>query len=240
MDDQLMLGILLIIVGIALALIAVAVVLNRREDRREAEERIKNAEGDSGEGDSVEDSEEDLEESDLVAETIEGEEEETPAEASAKEVEPTPRGEAAPPLERLMVAEIYREEVTGELIVQLGDEEFRAGERISNERDLRRLSAAASDLVEWLEPRREMPGPRLPETAKPRDPADQMLVQINEILQRSLAEAETSERGVRLIPDASGGVRVLIGVKSYELDEVPDKDIKGLIREAVAEWEAAQ
>jgi len=33
---------------------------------------------------------------------------------------------------------------------------------------------------------------------------------------------------------------VLLGVKSYPLEEIPDESIKSLIRQAVAEWEESQ
>ena len=70
------------------------------------------------------------------------------------------------------------------------------------------------------------------------DSSDQMLEEINAILQRSLAG--TPDRGVRLLPDATSGVKVLIGVKRYEIHDVPDDEIKDLTRQAVAEWEAGQ
>jgi len=44
MDNQLMLGVLLIIVGIAVGLIAVALVLNRREGRIAAESELEGEE----------------------------------------------------------------------------------------------------------------------------------------------------------------------------------------------------
>lgn len=46
MDNQLVIGILLIIVGIAIGLIAVAVVLNRREDRMDAEPDLETEDAD--------------------------------------------------------------------------------------------------------------------------------------------------------------------------------------------------
>jgi hypothetical protein len=67
-----------------------------------------------------------------------------------------------------------------------------------------------------------------------------MIEAINAILDRQLAKTEGAPRAIRLVPDPSGGVRVLLGVKSYPLDEVPDESIKSLIRQAVAEWEESQ
>jgi len=42
---------------------------------------------------------------------------------------------------------------------------------------------------------------------------------------------------VRLSGDREGSVRVYIGIQSYTLDEIPDADIREVIRLAVAEWE---
>ncbi|MFQ5923203.1 MAG: hypothetical protein ACE5M4_10195 [Anaerolineales bacterium] len=231
MDDQLMLGILLIIVGIAVGLIAVAVVLNRREDRIAAELGLVS--------EDTEDEEPPETEKESEEPSPEVDEEEQPAEAveplEAEEPE-APPDEA--PRERQLIAEIYREEVTGKLIIRAGDHEYRDGKEIENETERRRLAYAASDLADWFQGEFELGGrPAATSTEQPSSP-DQMLEEINEVLQRSLAG--TPDRGVRLFPDAVGGVKVLIGVKSYEIDEVPDEKIKDLIRQAVAEWEAGQ
>ena len=233
MDDQLVIGILLIIVGIAIGLIAVAVVLNRREDQLAAEL-------DPETEDTVDEAAPEFEEDDPLSELDEDE-----PDSEINEDEPSEEaddaGEQAPPapLERQLIAEIYREEVTGKLIVRAGDQEYLDGKQIENEADRRRLAYAASDLSDWFQGEFEFGG-RSAAASSPQqaESSDQMLEEINEILQRSLAN--TPDRGVRLFPDGVGGVKVMIGVKSYEIDDVPDDEIKDLIRQAVAEWEAGQ
>ncbi len=230
-----MLGILLIIVGIAVSLIAVALVLNRRENRMAAELKLESeAEGDEepsngeevGEQPTPEEDEEDRP-------SPEGDEEDPQLEAGKLEALPdeTPR-------ERRLVAEIYREDVTGKLVVRSGDHEYRDGREIENEAERRRLAYAASDLADWFQGEFELGGRPAAISTQPASSPDRMLEEINEILQRSLAG--TPDRGVRLVPDAVTGVKVLIGVKSHEIEEVPDEEIKELIRQAVAEWEARQ
>lgn len=225
MDNQLMLGILLIIVGVAMGLIAVALVLNRREDRIAAELSLEEG--------VVE--QEDSEDNHREIEAHEEEEIEDEVEEPA--VEETEESEAGP-RERHLVAEVYREEVTGRLIVVSGDHEYTDSKQIKNEGERRRLAYAASDLSDWFQGEFEYAS--RPAAAAPQQAAssDQMLEEINEILQRSLAG--TPDRGVRLFPDAVGGVKVLVGVKSYEIKDVPDEEIRDLIRQAVAEWEAKQ
>lgn len=233
MDDQLVIGILLIIVGIAIGLIAVAVVLNRREDQLAAEL-------DPETEDTVDDAAPESDEQDPVTELDEGEPDSEIDEGEPSEEADVGEEQAPPaPLERQLIAEIYREEVTGKLIVRAGDQEYLDGKQIENEADRRRLAYAASDLSDWFQGEFEYGG-RSAAASSPQqaESSDQMLEEINEILQRSLAS--TPDRGVRLFPDGVGGVKVMIGVKSYEVEDVPDDEIKDLIRQAVAEWEADQ
>jgi len=235
MDEQQMLGILLIIVGIAVALIAVALVLNRREGRNPEE---LDRESEDQEQDEPSDTADSAEQT-TPEEEQEGESRDEPDEeisqSEAEKLEAPPDGA---PRERRLIAEIYREDVTGRLIVRSGDHEYRDGKDIENEAERRRLAYAASDLADWFQGEFELGGRIAASSTQHRSSPGRMLEEINELLQRSLTG--TPDRGVRLIPDVSSGVKVLIGVKSYEIEDVPDKEIKGLIRKAVAEWEAAQ
>ena len=240
MDDQLVIGILLIIVGIAIGLIAVAVVLNRREDRIAAESDLAAAEPDlETDADDDEASDEDDPISEVDEDELDSEiDDDEPTEETD---EPGETEEKAPllPLERQLIAEIYREEVTGKLIVLSGDQEYLDGKQIENEAERRRLAYAASDLSDWFQGEFEFVGQSAAASSPPQAQSpDQMLEEINEILQRSLAS--TTDRGIRLFPDGVGGVKVMIGVKSYEIEDVPDDETKDLIRQAVAEWEEGQ
>ncbi len=230
MDDQLVIGILLIIVGIAIGLIAVAVVLNRREDRIAAEADLE-TEDTKDEASEEDDPVSEVDEDEPDSEIDEGE----PAEEADDAEQQAPPA----PLQRQLIAEIYREEVTGKLIVRAGDQEYLDGKQIGSVAERRRLAYAASDLSDWFQGEFEFGG-RSAAASSPQqaESSDQMLEEINEILQRSLAS--TPERGVRLLPDGVGGVKVMIGVKSYEIEDVPDDEIKELIRQAVTEWEAGQ
>jgi len=250
-----MVGILLIVVGIAVALIAVALVLNRREGRNDEDlDQENESERDeespatvdlaelatSGEMGDVELSTADSADPPTPKEE-EGQEQPIPdvdEEAPKSELEKieTPLDET--PRERRLIAEIYREDVTGRLVVRSADREYQDGNEIENEAVRRRLAYAASDLADWFQGEFE-PGGRTAATPTQQGSSpNRMLEEINDVLQRSLAN--TPERGIRLVPDSSSGVKVLIGVKSYEIEDVPDKKIKGLIRQAVAEWEAGQ
>ena len=138
---------------------------------------------------------------------------------------------------RHLVAEIYREGVSGKLVIKHADKEYRKLADIEDRQIRNTLSAAASDLASWFA--EDLQSARPSPEQKP-TMGGSMLEGINSILQRLLAESGSKERGIQLLPEVAGGVRVLIGLKSYALDEVPDEEIRRFIRESVAEWEASQ
>jgi hypothetical protein len=138
----------------------------------------------------------------------------------------------------LAVATLLRDEVSGKLLVLVGGREYATVDDLRASKDFERVEYAAADLVQWLgtAPVRERAiGPAPKEEAK--KPAS-MVEQINEILQGKLVEASGTTRGVRLVEGLGGALRVYIGVHSYSFEDVPDADVKRMIREAVAEWES--
>ena len=240
MDQELLVGVLLIIVGLAIGLIAVALVLNRRAAR---EEQLAEA---AVPAESAEDAQPELDH--LVATASgEGPAPDTGALLSAPPPPPEPKAPSIQPspapggsAQRTLVAEIYRDEGHGGLILRTAGRDYRAISQIEDEQLRMDLALLASDLSGRfgggaLTP----PPPSKPRTAE-RAGGRSMLEGINSILQRALADAGNKAKGVQLVPDAAGGVKVLIGLKSYALDEVPDEEIRRLIRESVAEWEAGQ
>ncbi|MEE8567338.1 MAG: hypothetical protein V3S81_01915 [Anaerolineales bacterium] len=142
--------------------------------------------------------------------------------------------------DRITIATLHRDEVTGELIVQVGDRQYLTAAELKLSSDWNRVEYAASDLTKWIsgitiedpfpEEDREQVTPR----------PQSMVEQINNILQQKLVESAGSLKGVRLIESSEGTVRVLIGVQSYSIDEVPDTEVRQLIHEAVAAWEEKQ
>lgn len=270
MDQQLLLGILLVVVGIAIGMVAVAVILNRRTEAESPEEgmndpppgtesaeaemeglehRAENIEAELDSSESGSNSDE-AEPDDSASAPEQGEAKgggseaaTTSAAAEPGEDEPEPEPQAPltvlpaasadPPGESLL-AELHRDPMTGALFVRSASGEFRSAADISDRTQHERLASAAADLAGWFQ---QSSKPTVP---RPRLAASDMVQAIDAILQRSLETSGASARGVKLIQDASGGVKVLIGVKSYEVDQVPDDDIRRLIKQAVAEWEAHQ
>jgi len=68
--------------------------------------------------------------------------------------------------------------------------------------------------------------------------ANSMIGQIDTILQSRLAGTPLEARGVFLAQSPEGGVNVYVGLTRYMgIDDVPDPEIKAVIRAAIAEWE---
>jgi len=73
---------------------------------------------------------------------------------------------------------------------------------------------------------------------RPSAPANSIVTQIDAILQTHLAGTPLEERGIFLTQSPEGGVAVYIGLTRYNgIDEVPDQEIKAVIRAAITEWE---
>ncbi len=141
------------------------------------------------------------------------------------------------------IAGLLRDRKTGEMIVKVGDQEYSKAADIEDADVRVNLEIAAADLIQWISPRdATKPLPQEAVSSKP-EQADAkpkgMIEGINEILERrgSIGEAP---QGLKLFTGLKGMVRVYVGVESYEVDDVPDKKISRVIKEAVEEWEARQ
>jgi hypothetical protein len=241
LDNSLVIGIVLIGIGLSLAAI-VYVVFSRRRSEDETEE---------GEPSPYEDMKADIPE--IVEPEIP-----THKPVSAPRppsIEPEPLRDTPPQTpvipsptpepqranrRRIPVATLLRDEVSGDIIVKVGDREYRTIAELRLSDDLTRVEFAASDLAKWFsktpaDQRTSEPDQELV-TQKP----DSMIGQINAILQEKLTDQIGGSKAVRLIEGPGGAVRVLIGVHSFNLDDVPDGEVSKLIREAVTAWEESQ
>jgi hypothetical protein len=140
------------------------------------------------------------------------------------------------------VVTLLRDEVTGQLALQVGPRVYHDAQALRESTDWTRVEFAARDLAQWVEG--GAPPPRRPEAARPEQApakkAGTMVEQISRILETKLAAQSASGRGVRLVEGPGGAVRVYIGMQPYSLEDVPDPSIREAIREAVAEWEATR
>ena len=90
-------------------------------------------------------------------------------------------------------------------------------------------------------PQNQPPAPKISSSAiddRPVAPANSIVGQIDTILQAHLAGTPLAERGIFLAQSSEGGVMVYVGLQKYMgVDEVPDPEIKSVIRAAISEWE---
>lgn len=219
MDSQLLTGVVLIAAGLALGLLAYAIVLNRKE----------RAPSDSSSTEAGEALEPSIPATPPLSEFP----------AAAGPPLPTPSGVSAShgPVSGI---EFLRDERTGSLIVRLGDKEYRSARELRPSGDWTRVEGAAADLQHWLAEADAADRRREPSRTEGLPRPHTMIDQINEILTRKLDAAGAGQRAVRLIDAGGGAVHVYVGLQRYEMDTVPDEDVRRLIREAVAEWEARQ
>ena len=258
-DNNLVIGVVLIGIALILAFLAYYILTSSKQEEEIDEEMEAAAEPDVV-PDEQETAEDELEEPESSHGDEEVSLEETPNPHSEDKPEPPPVVETelqettedepeletnqldVPKTDRVMipVATLMRDEVTGELIVQVGDQEYTSADELKASDDWNRVEYAASDLNKWLA-RVEL-NEQIPEIE--REPVPQrstsMIEQINEILKEQLASAPEENKAIRLIEGPGGTVRVLVGVHSYAFDEVPDIDVQKVIREAVAAWEEDQ
>jgi hypothetical protein len=73
----------------------------------------------------------------------------------------------------------------------------------------------------------------------PVEAAPSIVTQVDEILQRKLPDSPAAGRAVHLVELPAAGMAVLVGLEKYEsIEAIPEPEIRDLIRQAVAEWEA--
>jgi hypothetical protein len=250
MNNQLLVGLVLIAFGIGLAILAYMILNSRSKSAEEESPDTGDEETAELEGFSADD----LHDEDLASVPTEAHEVKPAATGPSEEIEQETGAEppvrlpsdtpAAPEPDqgpRIQVATLLRDEVSGDLIVKVGDQEYDDPEALKASRHWTRLEYAAKDLNAWLrapEPERTVAVERESDASE-RKPSS-MIEQINDILQERIESSGRSDLAVRLVEGVGGTARVLIGVNSYEIADVPNPEIKALIREAVAAWEATQ
>ena len=77
------------------------------------------------------------------------------------------------------------------------------------------------------------------EKTGPDEPDKSIVAQIDEILQTDLENTPLADQGIRLIEGPDQGMVIEVGMSRYtDIDEVPEAEIRDLIRQAVSEWES--
>lgn len=253
-------GYLLLLVGIALSIIGYVIYINiRGEKGSEASEEVP-VEGDSAESkemspDWVESLQGEGGSStepisiEAMASEIPESAQLTPAEPdttaqSEDEIKPALVSPSDPEL--IPVASLFREGVSGQLVIKVGEKQYSNLETLKHSKDWPRVRSLATDLANWIEakpgsqtPSREGSAPAAPVEPSTAD-SDSMIAQINEIISRKVQSMHEEDREIRLVEGALGALEVRIGVEKYPIDEVPYTNVRDLIQEAVSHWERSQ
>jgi hypothetical protein len=247
-DSQLLVGIVLIGAGILFALLAYTVLTNRRQaqDEVEADEEAAAPTDDVGEDASEDQPPPTVHEVEAVAPEPATHPEPKPDEVE-KPATPDIVADLPPATEttgsdraRIDVLSLQRDEVTGDLIVKVGEREYTSAASLKDSPDWTRVEYAASDLAKWFFGMPDMAPQPKHETEEATPRPKSMIEQINAILQQKLTESEGEIKAVQLIEGPGGTVRVRIGVQSYDIGEVPNEEVRQFIRQAVAAWEDRQ
>ena len=232
MNTTLVFGVLLIVAGIALAILAYALILNRRS------ESAAGTDGAEPEAEIVVPPPSTPAEPTAIAAVLPPAPQAQPAALPpAPQAQPPAPGAPPPPPRTIDVGRLLRDEVSGALLIAVGPRLYRTVDELRPSGDWLRMEKAARELQAWFAapPKPKPTEERRSEEAAPR--GGSMLDQINAILERKLALVPELPQGILLAPSPEGGVRVLIGLQAYALDQVPDAKINQLIRESVSEWE---
>ncbi len=84
------------------------------------------------------------------------------------------------------------------------------------------------------------PPPRRMRTKRPAPAPPNIARQIDEIVQELRAETQITQ-AVRIVSGISGGVNILVGLDRYEyIDDIPDDEVRDLVKRAVKIWESRQ
>lgn len=150
------------------------------------------------------------------------------------------------------VATIRRHEVSGGIILQVGERYYQNLDELKASPDWSHVLQVYTDLSSWFShasapvsraaSEQSMPAKSLrhiktnsKQTQKTQQPS--MIEQINAILQSKTRDSSDPNLSVRLMAGLTGDIRVLIGIHSYSMDEIPNPEIEALIRQCVTEWE---
>jgi hypothetical protein len=76
------------------------------------------------------------------------------------------------------------------------------------------------------------------DTNKPKSENMSIVAQVDEILQEKLENTPLAKRGISMKDSLDGGLLVWVGLQQYaSIDEVPDPEIREVLKQSVEEWE---
>lgn len=260
-ENASILGYVLLLVGVALTIIGYVVYLNLRGDKGGANSEDDQDEAQVSELESISDEPEAVSEADDEAplqETNTSSSDVDDGDEPEEMEEPDEEGDVkgayeissmAPKEHELIpAATLFREGVTGQIIVQVGERQYSDIKELKLSKDWDRIKSLSSDLTNWIEERSASEGSRTDREATEHEQtqeakgsvSDSMIFQINEIINQKVQMMDDEEREIKLVEGDIGSLEVRVGVEKFPIDEVPYENVRELIQEAVTQWENSQ
>ena len=262
-ENASMLGYILLLVGIALAFIGYAVYLNIR-----GEKPSDTVEGEASEGKDVEEELSDIDSGeshanlpnadgepiidlkidevvDRSSDFLQSEFDDQPidAEKSTSSFDLIPDDP-----ELIPAATLFREAVTGRIVVKVGDRQYESVDSLKNSKDWPRVQSLSTDLSDWILDKQK-PSTIQSQAGKVKttpsvdgqsSDSDSMIAQINQIIEKKVESMDEERREIELVEGLLGALEVRVGTEKFPIDEVPYENVRDLLQESVSQWENSQ
>jgi hypothetical protein len=262
-DNPLGLAIVLILSGTAVALVGVALMINiragysKKDQMPELEEDLENA--------AIPAVDEDIEAGDEIMPADDSDPEMPGPENEEIMLKPSkPETESSSmlpdPLTGAIEAELpegsapdaisvtlARDATLQKLVIRIGNNSYHHPDELLHSPDWILVESISEELFRWLKtspthPSAPTPARSRPQPGKKSEPGTpaSMVEEINLILKRKIEGLPLEKQAVQLNEALDGSVKMMIGVQSFSLDNIPDPEIEKFLRDAISEWESAK
>jgi hypothetical protein len=244
---------ILTIVGIAFAIIGYVIYLNIRGDKSEEDNESDSEVAPEKAVDEAQDFAAEL----LTQPDPEFLSEGSPTTSSLETDEPenekpdkdgkssVPKSPSPEDQEFITVASILRQVDSGKIKLRVNDLEYESVDQLRETQDWAKISRLSTDLANWMkaEPQDLIRKSTTRSNSSPESKgpdSDNMIAQINTIIKEKTKDSEKDKAAISIVEGIGGALKVYIGVESFPFDDIPSEEVRELIRESVAEWEASQ
>lgn len=262
-ENASMLGYILLLVGIALAFIGYAVYLNIRgekpsdfeedevSEKKDVEEDLSEIGSEENHADLSNADEEPIvdlnmdEGVDRSSDFLQTKLDDRPLDADEG---PSPSDVIPDDPELIPGATLFREAVTGRIVVKVGERQYVSVDSLKNSEDWARVQSLSTDLSDWI---LDKPKPSTtqdkagfvkttPSVEGRSSDTDSMIAQINQIIEKQVKSMDGESRKIELVEGLLGALEVRVGAEKFPIDEVPYENVRDLIQNSVSQWENSQ
>ena len=150
--------------------------------------------------------------------------------------------------ELIPAAALFREAVTGRIVVKVGDRQYESVDSLKNSKDWPRVQSLSTDLSDWILDKPK-PSPTQDQAVIEKmtlsvegrsSDSDSMIAQINQIIEKKVKSMDGERREIELVEGLLGALQVRVGTEKFPIDEVPYENVRDLIQDSVSQWENSQ